>query len=75
MNGVQNFPAKPQNTPKYGYFQTFKNSPKIGKKWTDPIFGMQASTVQMYYCTKFGADPINHVQNFPLKPQKTAKYG
>ena len=37
-NGVQNFPSQPQETPKQGYFSTFKNLPKIEKKSDRPSF-------------------------------------
>ena len=67
LNGLQNFPSKPQNTPKYGCFQTFKNSPKIEKNLTDPISGVQVTSVHMYHCAKFGANPLNDVQNFHRK--------
>ena len=74
LNDVQNFPQKLKKRAKYGYFQTFENSPKIEKNLTDLTFGEKVTIIQMYYCAKFGANWLNNVQMLPSKQEKTAKY-
>ena len=37
------------------------------KNLTDPIFGMQVTIVHIHHCAKFGANPLNDVQNFHRK--------
>ena len=48
---------------------------KFKKNRTDPILGVQVTIVHIHHCAKFGANPLNDVQNFQVKPQKTPKYG
>ena len=54
-------------------FRFSKIRQKMKNNQTDPIFSMQMATLLMYHYVKFGADLINHVQNFPSKPKKTPK--
>ena len=55
---------KPINRVKFGLS---KIRQKLKKNPTDPIFGVTVTTIQMYHCAKFEADPMNDVQNFPPK--------
>ena len=55
---------KPINRAKFGLS---KIRQKLKKNPTDPIFGVKVTTVHMYHCAKFEADPMNDVQNFHQK--------
>ena len=48
-------------------FTLSKICQKFKKNLTDLIFGVKVTTIKVYHCAKFEANPINDVQNFPQK--------
>ena len=52
-----------QNRPK---FLLSKICQKLKKNWTDPIYGVEVTTVQMYHCAQFEAEKWNNVQYFDV---------
>ena len=50
-------------------FQLSKIPQKMKNNDWDPISSILGTTVHMHVCTKFYANPLNHVENFPRKLQ------
>ena len=66
LNGVQNFHPKHQKLAKYGYFQTFKKSPKIEKKSDRPHFWYVDSYYPVPLCAEVCSQSVERCAKFPM---------
>ena len=73
LNDDKNFQSKHHKVVKYGYFEIFKNSPKIEKKsdrphfWCEGLYHIDISMCQIWN------ESVDRGQKFPIKTSESSE--